>query len=794
MIDRRSFLTRLSASAVLAGVPSYGNEYIPQVQGSRVRISLNGEWQRRLDGLPYGTVTVPSSIRPSGYYTLHRAFMLPKPAPGQRSFVHFEAITYWGRVTINGKVLGTLAPYVPCEFEFTDVEKVGENDLQVEIVDLTPLPDGSGKPELALGVNPGWEAYGGIIRDVWAESRSAAFIENVRLAYLLSEDYGACNATPSIMIASAAKANGEVEIVLSNAGTTVAQASKTVPLNPGLNAVDMPFTFKDPALWSPETPNLYELTATLKTASGEDSWFCKTGFRDIRAVGREFRLNGKRLVLNGVCRHDMWREQGFTLSRTQQEQDMRMIKFLGCNFVRLVHYPHDRRIVELADQLGLLVSEEPGYWNMDFTTMERPRVELGLTILETTIRRDWNSPSVMAWLLSNECEMTEAYLKEGKQRCNQLDPIKRLVSAANSRDAKKVKAMFVSADMDFFDQHPYTYDVEDFAKEAEFDGSSKPLTFTEWGGKAIGQSPLIMQNSVDRLMDLVESGELSGHMFWSWQDMRQYSRIDREMRDGILESGVVTEAREPRELVYMELARLFEMRRHAIDLPDTAPEIIPLRWSPWSNKNTFEPVDLQPLAETPDAARAWSSFKVIMAKYWANIARTHWKRTGEDLLLWPQHTLEIGGVEFQFPVVNRRVRPLVLTPEVSEILIPVDRPCLRLHILGQVTFTEGFPLVGKDGDKIATYTLEYANGRAHEIPLRNGYEVAEANLIHDAGRLDPITTEAQRGLIYVKDIAREQYQILLLSIPVEAGLMRIRCKLNGEQPPFAIFAVTAEQS
>ena len=77
--------------------------------------------------------------------------------------------------------------------------------------------------------------------------------------------------------------------------------------------------------------------------------------------------------------------------------------------------------------------------------------------------------------------------------------------------------------------------------------------------------------------------------------------------------------------------------------------------------------------------------------------------------------------------------------------------------------------------------------------MRNGYEVAQANFINNAGRLDPNATETQRALVYVKDIAREQYQILLYSIPVEgAGLVRLRCKLKGEQPPLAIFAITAE--
>ena len=359
----------------------------------------------------------------------------------------------------------------------------------------------------------------------------------------------------------------------------------------------------------------------------------------------------------------MWKEQGFTLTRAQQDQDMRMIKMMGANFVRLVHYPHDRHIVELSDELGLLVSEEPGYWNMDFRQMGRGEIELGYKILETTIRRDWNAPSVMAWLLSNECTLTESVLREGKQRCNAMDPIERLVSAANSMNAKASRDMFIAAGMDFFDQHPYTYDVLEFNTEAEFDGPSKPLTFTEWGGEAIGQSQIVMQNEVDRLIDLVDSGELSGHVFWSWQDMRQYSRIDAEMRNGVLESGVVTEAREARDVVYLELARLFQLRRHADQTPDHEPEIVPLRWTPWSRTSGFTTVNLQPLVEDPKSDAAWSSLKTRMARYWEQTARDQWKKSGEDFLLWSKTQLEIGGIFFQIPVIKDRVRPIVVTPE-----------------------------------------------------------------------------------------------------------------------------------
>lgn len=796
MINRRGFLGTLGASAVLSAVPVLGSPSESSTPStSRKRISLNGEWSRYIGGSLWDVVTVPSSLHPSGVYALKRTVVLPKLAGSERAFLHFEAITYCAKLSMNGKQLGVLGPYVPYEFDFTDIVREGNNDVELEMADLVPFPDGTGKYDIALGVNPGWEAYGGIIRDAWVEFRPASHVDNIRLAYRFGNGLQSVALEPRVIVSSRGPASGEVECVLMLEDTKLAGTKKSVQLTPGNNDVDLSFDLQSPSLWSPADPNLYQLQATLTTSDSSDSWSCRTGFREIRTQGREFRLNGERLVLNGVCRHDMWKEQGFTLSRSQQDQDMRMIKMLGCNFVRLVHYPHDRRIVELADELGLLVSEEPGYWGMDFSHMDPGMIELGFNILETTIRRDWNSPAVMAWLLSNECRLTEEVLREGKRRCNALDPIQRLVSAANSHRAETVKPLFVAAGLDFFDQHPYTFDVNEFNKEAEFDGPSKPLTFTEWGGKAIGQDPIVMRNEVDRLIDLVESGELSGHVFWSWQDMRQYSRIDGEMRDGVLESGVVTEAREPRDLVYLELSRLFQLRRHDVPKPDKDAELVPLRWTPWSRGNTFTPVDLQSLASSSDGDRAWSSLKSHMARYWEQTARNQWKNTGEDLLLWSKDKTELAGVSFQMPLVNERVRPIVVTPENPEAVIAVNQRCDRLHILGQVTFAGGFPSSAQDGGKAGSYMLEFSDGRKKEIPLRHGHEVAQANIIQDASRLDPLTTDSQRALLFVKDTAREHYQVLLYSIPVGgASLARIRCQLEPQQPPLAVFAITAETS
>jgi hypothetical protein len=803
MMNRRKFVSALGASTLLPAAQALAisspteNPPAPPENSTegRARVSLNGEWQRYIDGEVYDTVPVPSSQRPMGVYNLKRSFLLPRLSASQRALVHFEAITYFGRASVNGTELGTMSLYVPYEFDFTSHAREGTNEVDVAMADLVPEPDGAGKHEIALGVNPGWEAYGGIIRDAWVEIRPAAFVENVRFGYSLNDDYtrAACNAR--VYVDAARAASVEVVLALTHGNSEVARTRKQVDLKSHGNEIELAFDLSNPVLWSPEAPNLYTLSATLKSPEGEDQWSCRTGFREVKTRGTEFLLNGEPLVLKGVCRHDMWKEQGFTLTRPQMVQDMRMIKELGCNFVRLVHYPHHRYIVELADELGLLVSEEPGYWNMDFTTMPRGEIELGYTIMERTIRRDWNSPSVFAWLLANECTLTVDYLRDGKAMCRRLDPIARLVSAANSMRKEKAKPIFEQAGMDFFDQHPYTFQLDEFNQEAEYDGTSKPLTFTEWGGKAIGQSEIIMQDSVDRMLDLIERKQLAGHVFWSWQDMRQYSRIDAEMRDAVLESGVVTEGREPREVVYLELARLYEGRRHEDELPETQLQVLTVRQTPWSPQNRFRAIDLQPLSESESAYKTWAEFERSMAEYWAktDMAQDQWKRTGSRFRLWGGQELQIAGVPFRVPVVGDSIRPLLLTQNSPEIAIPVGAACVRLHILGQVTLPEGYPVSGERGEVVAHYELAYADGTSKSLPVRNGIEAAQANLIDNATRINPVATQAQPALKYVKDVVREQYQVLLWSMAVEnRELTMLVCRLNRDQPALAIFAVTAE--
>jgi hypothetical protein len=104
-------------------------------------------------------------------------------------------------------------------------------------------------------------------------------------------------------------------------------------------------------------------------------------------------------------------------------------------------------------------------------------------------------------------------------------------------------------------------------------------------------------------------------------------------------------------------------------------------------------------------------------------------------------------------------------------------------------------MIGQAGESAAVYTLQYASEKKQPLPVRHGVEVAQSNCVEGATRITPLATATQPAAEYVKDTAREQYQILLWSVPVQPGeLMSLRCQLNPSQPAIAIFAITLEQS
>jgi hypothetical protein len=177
-----------------------------------------------------------------------------------------------------------------------------------------------------------------------------------------------------------------------------------------------------------------------------------------------------------------------------------------------------------------------------------------------------------------------------------LDPIHRLVSVAHiNGKVDAAKRLFDEAGLDFYDWHAYDDDDDKFLNLVEAFGPDKPLTLTEWGWEVSSPEAVYYENHFDDVLDLVADGKISGHMFWSWNDVPQYTRKDWATYNGILRSG--GRYRKPR----IARACLFPAggvvcrKKEVATAPQPRPITLPLKSVPFSSSSTFQSVDLQVL-------------------------------------------------------------------------------------------------------------------------------------------------------------------------------------------------------
>jgi hypothetical protein len=528
----------------------------------RKRKFLCGKWKYRINGGSEETRNVPFSAFCTGESECYTEFDSEIfDVKTQSVLLVFEGITYKAEVLVNGKLIGEMLPYCRYVFDVGNILKLGSNKVLVKLYDMG----------VVFGPSEGWENYGGIIRDVYLEYVSKARIKNFFWKTDLSKNYNSsgCSIRVELDIPSKDSAAYSIQAILRNRGAVVSSAR--TDLKQAKAVVN--FYVDNPALWSPDAPNLYDLEVNLLLKDTViDAVSGAVGFKELKAKGGKFYLNGEALFLRGVCRHDMWGHSGgHTLTDAQMEQDMQMIKRTGFNFVRLVHYPHNKRIVEIADRIGLLVSEEPGLWWSDLKNKEV--TDAALEVLRSTIIRDRSNVSVAFWLAFNECELTAEFAAMAASVAHKNDPT-RLVSGANCMNTADTKRLFTEQGFDFYTYHPYGPNPNNVstgiggAKEPasmamimkELD--DKPLVFTEWGGwYPIGNHNL-MNEFLDTLINAGKSNEkgkgLAGMAYWQWNDIYEANRGPPACIDGILIEGLVDVDRHPKEDLAVFSAKLAE--------------------------------------------------------------------------------------------------------------------------------------------------------------------------------------------------------------------------------------------
>ncbi len=492
---------------------SQTSNLITNVDG-RKAISLNGEWKVIVDPYETGYYTYRRTPDPNGYFKnalpkdksdkveynfdssesllvpgdwntqkeklffyegtvwYKKSFGYQKKNSG-RVFLYFGAANYESIVYLNGEKLGShLGGFTPFNFEITDKIKDGDNFIVVK-VDNKRLAEGV--PTL----NTDWWNYGGITRDVKLIETPDQFVPD----YFVQLKKGSADTIAGWIRTDGMKNKKNISLLIPELKIDY----KIIPDENGVARFEIKAS---PELWSPENPKLYEVIIKTEFEEIKD----RIGFRSIETRGPEIYLNGKKIFLKGISIHE---EAPVRSSRAYSPEDAQkilgMAQELGCNFVRLAHYPHNENMIREADRRGILVwSEIPVYWTIQWENSST--FENAANQLEEMITRDRNRASIILWSVGNETPRSEprlAFMKKLTEKARSLDNT-RLITAATEIHYTDPRTIMTNDPLgeylDVLGCNEYIGWYDGLPSKAETinwtTAFNKPLIISEFGGDA----------------------------------------------------------------------------------------------------------------------------------------------------------------------------------------------------------------------------------------------------------------------------------------------------------------------
>ncbi|HEY2457794.1 MAG TPA: glycoside hydrolase family 2 TIM barrel-domain containing protein [Candidatus Acidoferrum sp.] len=458
----------------LKGNNAFYKNYQPQSKSELVeydfdtsgQLAVPGDWNTQRDSLLFY----------EGSVWYKRSFDYAKPSK-KRLFVHFGAANYLAFVYLNGEELGQHeGGFTPFDFEITDKVRDAGNFLVVRVNNTR------GKEEVPT-INTDWWNYGGITRPVTLIEVPETFVQD----YSVQLEKGSTKHIQGWLQLNGSHLQQSISITIPELGL-----KKSFQTDSKGRAE---FSFDAaPTLWSPENPKLY----TVEISAETDHLTDLIGFRSIAVHGTDILLNGKPIFLRGISIHE---ESPLRPGRTWSEDDARTtltwVKELGCNFVRLAHYPHNEAILRMADQMGILVWEEvPVYWTIQWENPETLRNAQNQ--LRELIARDHNRAALIVYSVANETPISEArnqFLHQLIQQAHTSDR-SRLVSAAlqanESQEGDRLSIRIndpIADELDVMGNNEYigwySHRIADLDRTDWTSTYEKPLIMSEFGGDAL---------------------------------------------------------------------------------------------------------------------------------------------------------------------------------------------------------------------------------------------------------------------------------------------------------------------
>lgn len=557
-------------------------------------IDLNADWRFRIDPAKVGeaqgwfqnvpdqteSVSLPHTwnigkySRYEGTAWYFKTFLADPSLRGRHVELHFGATFYTARIWLNGTLLGEHEGgyseyYFDASSHLRPVNTIAveiNNQPGVDTIPGAPLKSG---PDSRIY---DWWPYGGIVRGAWLTVNSQTLLRWQHIDttvtssqaqvsdHIAIENYGRRKEQLKANIAIYPKTGGE----------PVATEAKTISVMRGKQEIVIPLTIYHPHLWNIDNPYLYSVVCTLTRKDGDsvDSIHDNIGVRTIQIKDRHLYLNGQRVRLTGLTRHEDSPWEGLAETRGTMLHDYDDMKDLETTLTRPVHYPQNPFIYDYADREGILMIPEIPMWQFSEQQMTNPKViALAKRLFSEMVEQNYNHPSIFAWSTDNESATDTpggiAYFTTMYALAKELNP-QRFVSFADDRIAfVKDPSTNASSLADFIMWNEYfgTWDAPESQLPAAIDkiGKNYPnkmVIISEFGTPGIYASNaktadvLRTETIHEQLALFAKQDWIAGAIFWCYQDYASYHNLRPGQSDHYVDHGVVDQNRQRKPSYY----------------------------------------------------------------------------------------------------------------------------------------------------------------------------------------------------------------------------------------------------
>lgn len=543
---------------------------VTSLQAQREMKTINDNWEfRKSIDESWESVNLPHTFNIDAYQQRNyyqgkgfyrRTLVLPEIVAERRYYMKIDAASKAANIRVNGKEVGShVGGYTACIVDITEYIRK-ENLIEITVdngrKDITPI-------------SADFTFWGGIYRDVWLISTPKQHFNMSNMGSdgifistpVVNEKRGVLKVKCEVTNDSHESSILEVRsAIYSPQGKLLQTIKQKQKLKSGETYIfeNTSGAIESPDLWSPETPSLYLVKTTLvdpKSGKLLDEKNHKVGFRWFIFDGSKgFFLNGKSYKLRGLNRHQDQAPAGVALDDEAHRRDIFLMKELGCNFIRISHFPQDDAILEMCDELGLLAWEEipiinivpntPGYDdNCEYNLREM-------------IRQHYNHSSVITWGYMNEILLTAPSIgKPEWLACKErtVNLAQRLEAVLKEEDPGRASVMafnmtnlYNEIGLNLVDvvgwnlYHGWYVDkLKDFNAWCEDQHRrypDQPMIISEWGagsdkrlhstqGRAFDFSIEYQQTYIEHYLPFIENTEwISGCAYWNFIDFNVAAR------------------------------------------------------------------------------------------------------------------------------------------------------------------------------------------------------------------------------------------------------------------------------